>query len=208
MLGHLRIITPPAIEPVTADEVKLHARISYDVEDALIEQWIASARKAAENFQRRAYIAQTLELSFDQFPAVPIYLPRPPLVWVKSIKYYDYLNAVTTLYEKFDDPLTTTTIEDGDEPSTNNNFLIDADNEPGRICFAYGASWPTATLRDMNAVKIRYVAGYGDAATDVPESVKDAIMLYCTHMSENRASEEDAIPKQFFDLLRPDRVFI
>ena len=207
MLGHLRIITPPAIEPVSADEAKLHARISYDVEDALIEQWISSARTAAENFQRRAYIAQTLELSFDEFPSMPIILPRPPAVWVKSIKYYDYLNAVTTLYETFDDPLTTT-VEGGTEPSTNDDFLIDLDSEPGRICHAYGCSWPTATLRDMNAVKIRYVAGYGDAATDVPESVKDAIMLYCTHMSENRASEEDAIPKQFFDLLRPDRVFI
>jgi hypothetical protein len=207
MNGLLKIITPPAIEPLTADEVKIHARISYDVEDALIEQWISSARKTAEGFQRRAYIAQTLELSFDKFPAVPILLPRPPAIWVKSIKYYDYLNAVTTLYEKFDDPLTTTA-EGGDEPATNDDFLIDTDNEPGRICFAYGDSWPSVVLRDMNAVKIRYIAGYGDAVTDVPESVKDAIMLYCAHMNENRASEEDAIPKQFFDILRPDRVFI
>lgn len=207
MNGHLGIITPPAIEPVTLDEAKLHARIAYDVEDALIEQWIASARKTAEDFQRRAYIAQTLELSFDQFPATPILLPRPPAIWVKSIKYYDYLNAVTTLYEKFDDPLTTT-VEAGDEPSTNDDFLIDTDNEPGRICLAYGIMWPSVMLRDMNSVKIRYVAGYGDAATDVPEPVKDAIMLYCAHMSENRASEEDAIPKQFFDILRQDRVFI
>jgi len=203
----IRIITPPSIEPVSLEEVKLHTRISHDVEDDLLNNWIVSARKLAEDFQRRAFIAQTLEISFDEFPPMPIYLPHPPTIWVQSIKYYNYLNAVTTLYEDFYNPLTTTE-EPGTEPDTNDNFLIDEDNEPGRICFAYGCSWPSVVLRDMNAVKIRYVAGYGDSAEDVPETVRNAIMLYCTHMNDNRSSETDAIPKQFFDLLRPDRVFI
>jgi hypothetical protein len=207
MEGHLKIITQPAIEPVTHDEVKLHAHISHDVEDDLIDSWIASARKSAEDFQRRAYIYQVLELSFDEFPCMPILLPHPPTIWVKSIRYYDYLNTETTLYETFDDPVTTTE-EPGTPPSTNNEFLIDIDNEPGRICHAYGYQWPSVTLRDMNAVKIRYVAGFGASADDVPCLVKDAIMLFCTHKNENRASEDDTIPKQFFDLLRPDRVVI
>jgi hypothetical protein len=207
MEWHLRTITAPTVEPVTAAEVKLHTRISYDTEDALVEYWISAARRLAEDFQRRAYIAQTLEISFDSFPSMPILLPRPPALWVQSIKYYDYLNAETTLYETFDSPIPTTT-EGGTEPSTNADFLVDVDNEPGRICFAYGCSWPSVTLRDMNAVKIRFMAGYGAEVTDIPENVKNAIMLYCAHMNENRASEEDATPKQFYDLLRHDRVFL
>jgi|WetSurMetagenome_2_1015567.scaffolds.fasta_scaffold25135_5 hypothetical protein len=207
MEGHLKIITEPLVEPVTAAEVKLHAHISHSVEDSLIESWISSARKSAEDFQRRAYIYQELELSFDHFPCMPILLPRPPAIWVKSIRYYDYLNTETALYETFDDP-TTTTEEPGILPSTNNQFLIDTDNEPGRICHAYGYLWPSVTLRDMNAVKIRYVAGQGSSADDVSPIVKDAIMLFCTHKNENRSSEDDTIPKQFFDLLRPDRVII
>lgn len=203
----LKVITAPAIEPVSLDEAKMQAHISHDVEDDLIEHWIKAARQAAEDYQRRSYIAQVLEASFDGFPATPILLPHPPAIWVQSIKYYDTANAETTLYESFDDPLTTTE-EPGTEPDTNEDFLIDLDGEPGRICLAYGCSWPSVVLREMNAVKIRYTAGYGDEAADVPGPVRDAIMLYVSHMNENRASEEDAIPKQFFDLLRPDRVFI
>jgi uncharacterized phiE125 gp8 family phage protein len=206
MEGNLKLITAPIVEPVTAAEVKLHAHISHSVENMLIESWIASARKTAEDFQRRAYVYQEWELSFDKFPTMPILLPRPPLIWVKSIKYYDYLNAATTIYETFDDPVTTTE-EPGTLPSTNSLFYIDTDSEPGRVGLAYGCQWPSVTLRDMNAVKIRYIAGCGDSADDVPDLVKDAIMLFCTHKNENRASEDDAIPKQFFDLLRPERVF-
>ena len=207
MKGHLKLITPPSIEPVTAAEVKLHSHISGSVEDSLIEMWISSARQAAENYQNRAYISQTWELSFDRYPNTPILLPRSPIQLVHSIKTYDYLNAETILYEELYNPITTTE-EDGTEPSTNSNFLIDVDNEPGRICLAYGVWWPSTNLREMNSVKIQYHAGYGNKAEDVPGLVKDAIILFCTHKNENRSSEDDTIPKQFFDLLRPDRMII
>jgi hypothetical protein len=203
----LKLIIPSAIEPVTLEEVKLHAHIDHSVQDTILASWIKSARELAEGFQRRAYIGQVWEMSFDDFPPLPLELPRAPLMGVMSIKYYDYLNAETTLYEIADNPITTTE-EPGTDSTGNSNFLIDTASEPGRIDHAYLCVWPSPVLRPMDAVKIRYAAGYGLKATDVPENVREAIMVYCTFKNENRASEVDNTPKQFFDLLRHDRLYI
>jgi uncharacterized phiE125 gp8 family phage protein len=186
--GHIQIITPPATEPVSPGEVKLHARIDSDIDNTLITSWIKSGRELVEAYQRRALITQTIELTLDHFPECgEIYLPRSPLVSVTSFTYYDYANAATVW------PLT--------------NFIIDATSQPGRMALAYGIVWPSVTLRSINAIKVRFVAGYG-AADDVPENVKDAIMLYCSYRNENRTGETGEVPKQFYDLLSHDRIYL
>ena len=86
------------------------------------------------------------------------------------------------------------------------NYFVDTDHEPGRINLEHGISWPAVTLRDINGLKIRFVAGYGDAATDVPQAAKEAITLYCAYRNENRIGETE-VPKAFYDILRPDRVY-
>ena len=213
----LKLITAPASEPVTAAEVRLHTRISYTAEDTLLEQWIASARKIAEMFQRRAYINQEWELSFDAFPNLPILIPRPPLLTMSAISYFDYEDTETVLYSNDTDQSTTTPGPVGTSTTTttaapnvitdDGYFLIDADCEPGRLCFAYSKTWPAVTLRPHNAFKIRYWAGYGPTASTTPENVKDAIMLYCAYRNENRAGEIGQVPRQFYDLLAPERIF-
>lgn len=203
----LRLITPPAIEPVTLEDVKLHTHIDYDVEDAILNNWISAARMLAEDFQRRSFIGQMWEVSFDGYPALPIQLPRAPIIGVRTIKIYDYLNAETVLYDSFFDEITTTE-EPATTPETNADYQIDLDSEPGRLGFAYGKTWPSTVLRSMNSVKIRYAAGFGLAASDVPATVKDAIYLYCAYRNENRAAEIDEAPKQFYNMLWPDRLYL
>lgn len=196
MNGHLQIITAPAIEPVTIDEVKMHTHIDHNAEDDLIASWIKSGRELVESFQWRALITQTIELTLDAFPACgAIFLPRPPLITVSpatsavlSVKYYDYANAETSW------ALT--------------NFIVDQSAQPGRMCLAYGVFWPCVTLRSINAIKIRYTAGYGAATTDVPGNVRDAIMLYCAYRNENRSGESPVAPEQFYNLLRHDRIYL
>lgn len=188
MICALKLITPPIVEPVTVADVKLHTHIDHDVEDNLIQLWIESARKLAEDFQCRAYVAQTYTMTFDSFPDLPILIPRAPLTAVSSVKYYDYENTETSML------LT--------------DFIIDTDSEPGRIGFAYSKTWPSVTLRPMNAVKITFTCGTGSNASTVPATVKDAIMLYCTYRNENRAAEIDSAPRQFYDLLSPQRLYV
>jgi hypothetical protein len=199
----LKLITPPSLEPVTAEEVKLHAHISHSVEDALIDMWIKSGRILAEDFQRRAYVGQIWEIAFDSLPELPIYIPRPPLIGIMTIKIYDTLGSETVLYDSIDNPITTTE-EGGVEPSTNSDFIIDTKSEPGRLEFAYGKTWPSITPRKINACIIKFAAGCGLEADDVPENIKDAIILYCTARSENRAGESDFLDK-FHDILGPSR---
>lgn len=194
---NLKLITGPAVEPCTVDEVKLFTHIDYDVEDALIAKWIKAARVAAENFQWRAYYTQEWELSFDSWPESPFFIPRPPLVSVESLKYY---GTDDTEYE-FD----------------LNDLIIDVNSTPGRISLAYGIQWPSTVLREIDAIRVRFTAGYGDSEDltttsegvleSIPDSVKDAIFVYCAWRNENRAGEVD-LPKQFYDILAPDRVFL
>lgn len=182
----MKLITAPAAEPLLAADVKLYAHISHSVEDGIITGWIKYAREQVEQFWKRALITQTWEVTFDKFPVVPFNLPRPPLQSVTSIKYYDVDN---TEYE-----------------FAASNYFVDTDHEPGRINLEHGISWPAVTLRDINGLKIRFVAGYGDAATDVPQAAKEAITLYCAYRNENRIGETE-VPKAFYDILRPDRVY-
>jgi uncharacterized phiE125 gp8 family phage protein len=194
---NMRRIVAPDVEPVTVDEVKLHTHISHSVEDALILGWIRTGRELAENYQRRSYYYQEWEMIFDSFPALPLSIPRPPLLSIDSLKYYGADNTEYT-YDL-------------------SSLIIDVDSQPGRINHVYGYSWPAITLRYMSGVKIRFSSGMGEVGTTtsspdyvvelIPSAVKDAIMLYCAWCNENRTAEAGAVPKQFYNLLDPERIF-
>ncbi len=183
-----RLNTPAGAEPVTPADVKLYARVAHTVEDALITSWIKAARKLAEDYQHRSFIDQTYRMVYDAFPDTCIDFPRPPLKGVTSVKYYD--------------------TEDTEYTFDASNYTVDLISEVGRLSLNYGISWPTITLRPINAVIIDFSAGYGADGSAVPDSVKNAIYIYCTHMYENRESESGTIPTEFYDLLRPDRMAV
>ena len=48
-----------------------------------------------------------------------------------------------------------------------------------------GFNWPTTFQRD-DAIKIEYVIGYGDAPTDIPETIRHALFMLVAHYYENR----------------------
>ena len=182
-----RLNTAAATEPVTKAEVKLCARVAHSVEDSIIDSWIIAARKEAEDYQHRAFISQTYKMVYDSFPGSCIDFPRPPLISVESVKYYD--------------------TEDAETVFGSGNYSLDLVSEVGRLALNYGIAWPTVTLRPLNAVIIDFTAGYGVDAAAVPDSVKNAIYLYCTYMYENREAENE-FPDAFYDLLRPDRMTV
>jgi len=191
----LRVTTAPASEPVTVDEVKTHSRISGTDQDTQIAKWIKSGRELAEQYQRRAYTTQTIELSFDKFPLTPFCLPRSPISEVTEMKYYETDNTEVVVYNS------------SVPVDTNDNYLIDVDSEPARITMAYGYTFPTSVLREINSFKVTYIAGK-DSADDVEENVKDAIMLYCDWRYENRAAETNEVPEQFWSLLDMGRIYL
>lgn len=193
----LKLYTAPSVEPVTLYEAKMQLRIdeSPDAEhrdDDFVTELIETARLSCEEFQNRAYITQTWDLYLDAFPGEDyIEIPLPPLQSVTHLKYKDTAGDLQTW--------------------DSSNYVVDINQEPGRIALAYGISWPS-TYAEIQAVQIRFVAGYGDAASSVPGSVKSAIKLKVTELYENRGDADmreelgDRYGKVIRELLWPNRV--
>ena len=159
--------TAPAAEPILPAEAKLHLRVDHDDEDTYISALIKTARHDAETITRRALITQTWELVMDDWPENDWFeIPLPPLQSVTSITYTDSDGAMHTLSAA--------------------DYVVDTDSEPGRVRLVDGASWPTVELRPLSAIRVTFVAGYGDAGAAVPEPIRQAMYLLIGHYYENR----------------------
>lgn len=159
--------TAPAEEPLTTDEAKNQTRVTGSAEDTLIDSFIVAARQQAEHVTRRAFITQTWAYSLDAWPdGDVIYVPKPPLQSISSVKYYGTDDTEYTL--------------------STDDYQVDTDSEPGRIALVYGASWPSTTLRTVNGIVVTFDAGYGDAASDVPDGIIQAMRLMIGHWYTNR----------------------
>lgn len=147
--------------------LKQHMKVTIPDDDALIASYLVAARTYVEEAYDRALVTQTWDHSLDTFPwsAQSIELPIWPLQSVTSITYYDTANTPTVW--------------------SATNYQVDAVKKPGKVVLAYGAAWPTVTLRPANSVVIRYVAGYGAAST-VPYTTRTAILLLVEHWYEFR----------------------
>ena len=169
----LKLITAPAAEPVSASEAKAHLRVDTTADDTYIGTLITVARQNVESHLRRSLINQTWEVVLDAFPAGVIRLPKPPLASVTSIKYTD---------------------DEGNESTYSSaNYVVDSDTEPGRVVLKSGQTWPAVTLAAANGVRVRYVAGYGAAGSNVPQAIRQAILLVIGSLYENR---EDVLVAQ------------
>lgn len=188
----LKLVMAPASDPVDLATAKAHLRVDGTDENALIAALIAAARQYVEVVTRRALIAQTWELVLDAFPAgdiVPI--PLPPLRSVTALTCTDN-NGIATVWDAV-------------------NYVVDTDSEPGRLVLAYGKSWPSITLAPAGGVRVRFEAGYGDAAA-VPEGIKQAMLLLIGHWFEHREGVNignivNELPFAVDSLLWPYRVF-
>jgi len=150
----------PAVEPITTAEAKSQAHVSTAADNDYIDTLIAASREQCEIEQRRAYITQTWELRLDCFPS-EIEVPKPPLQSVTSIQYVDTAGDTQTL--------------------DSSGYQVSTDSLPGRIMPAVDSSWPTTRESTYDAVIVTFVAGFGDAASDVPANVKLAVKVLVAH---------------------------
>lgn len=157
--------------------------------DPLLSILIASARQHAETVLKRYLITQTIDLYLDCFDEFEIKLP--PIQSVSAITYVDTNGDTQTLAA--------------------DQYLVDAVSTPARITPAYGVTWPSVRYQN-NAVKIRFIAGYG-AASAVPQCIKNWLLmrvktLYETRDSVTMANGTIVLPESYIDgLLDPERVW-
>lgn len=181
------LVTPPAVEPITAAEAFYKLKLTTDPEAdvtsepdyAEVMRCIKTAREDCEQITRRAFVTQTMKMV--QGPAKEserrgllwymnggtwdwgrIELKRPPLISVSSVKYYDEANALQTV-----------------NPS---NYFTTSELVP-RVQFVDGFDAPSVYLRE-DAIQVEYVAGFApstdsppDLAANVPDKIKSAILL-------------------------------
>lgn len=159
----LKKTVAPTTKVVSLIEAKDHLRVDIGDDDKLINALIDAATDQVERFTRRQLLTATYELTLDRFVSL-IYLPRSPLKLVNSIKYLDVNGVLTTLAAT--------------------EFTVDNTSEPARVVESEGNSYPN-TQREINAVIVNYDAGFG-AATDVPEIIKQVILLLIHDFYENR----------------------
>lgn len=159
-------------EPVLAVplcDAKQHIRCFHDEENASIVSYIKAATTWFERRTNRKFISANQLLTLDRFPCGDIRLLPAPVSEIVEIKYIAADGTETTL----DD----------------DHYTLDSYSTVPRIRPAYGVSWP-ATRCESSAVRITFVAGYGESSDDVPDDAKQAIKFLVDHYWRNRSAVE------------------
>jgi uncharacterized phiE125 gp8 family phage protein len=166
MAGSTTKITPASAAWITLADAKLHLKVDADItaDDTLISGLIKSVYLACENTCKRTLLTTTWEHAAPCF-ARELRLLYPRVLTVTSVKYIDWDGVEQTL------------------PTT--EYDADMVSEPGLITLAYGKVWPT-TRPQPNAVRVRYTAGYGAAASDIPEDLVLWMKLHLGHYYVHR----------------------
>jgi uncharacterized phiE125 gp8 family phage protein len=145
--------TAPASEPVTLAEVKEWLRmVSGDTsQDTTLNTLISACRIKAENYTGRSFVARTYTWELDSKEATgTIWLPRPDVTSITSLKTYDSDGNPTTV-------------------TSTNYELVE-----GLYLVPRNDGW-TISRKDR-AAQIVYVAGSYTDETDTPADIKTAIM--------------------------------
>lgn len=146
-------------EPVTVDEAKEHIQglEGIALHDTYISNLIKVAREQCEQFTWRCIVKSTFELRASSFTQ-KIIIPNPPLITIKSIKYFDGNGVEQTI-----DPKDYTALDW---------------EEPGKLILNLLPS----TRGLAGDITITYEAGYDE----VPESFRHAILMMVRTWFDNR----------------------
>jgi uncharacterized phiE125 gp8 family phage protein len=183
------LLTPPAVEPVTLADAKAWLRVEHDDDDDVITALIAGARMHVEAQTRRALITQTWRLVRDAWPHDGRIAVLPaPLQSIDTVRVYDDAGVAQTVDLQA--------------------FTLDTAAAAGVIVFV---PWSApAPGRPFAGIELDVTVGFGDAPTDVPEPLRQALKLLVTHWYENRgvvaSGAAAALPANLAALIAPYRV--
>jgi uncharacterized phiE125 gp8 family phage protein len=184
------LLSGPAVEPVTLGEAKQFLRVEHDDDDDTITALIAGSRIHVEAQTRRALITQSWRLTRDVWPATGCVALLPaPVKTLDAVRVYRSDGTTLALDVA--------------------GFALDRSDAPARLTFVHGV--PPAPGRPAAGIEIDITCGYGDAAANVPEPLRQAIRLLVAHWYENRSlvaagDEVAVVPQSVAGLIAPYRV--
>jgi uncharacterized phiE125 gp8 family phage protein len=161
---NLRRLQPASVDLFTVAETRELARLAGSLSDAAVLGLIRRSTAAVETYLNRSLIAAQWRQTFDGFsgPAGDWILPLLccPVIEVEDVEYLDDEGSWQIV-----DP---------------ESFGCDTDGEPARVYEWPGSTWPEAA--DVpGSVRVTFQAGYGEAASDVPGDLVEAVAKIISH---------------------------
>lgn len=188
-----------AVEPVNAPvelaDFKAHARIDGSFEDTVLQNALDAAIDnfdGADGSLGQALITQTWkQTQYRPSGEIRVHLTVPPFQSLSSIEYYDADHALQT--------------------ATLSEFMVVQDGDFHFVRPKPGNAWPAMADRP-DALSLTYVAGFGDAAENVPRRIKQAIRMLAAHWANEREAVTVAqfmrdVPRGVDALVEPYRVY-
>ena len=191
-MASIRVLEPPAVEPVTLHEAKLHLRVDTDDEDVLIAALVRTARTRCEQHTRRAFVQQAIRATFDpdetrEWGGGPslergrgaswsrFELPRPPFVELRAVTVHPEAGSPRPV------------------PERDQRLALGGD-EPAEL-----------EVRGFTSGMLQadYLAGYGRRGIDVPEPIRVAILQLVGAMFEEREGQVEKAPADVAPQLPP-----
>lgn len=153
---------------VRLGELKDHMRIEFDEQDSMLLSKLRAATNEAETFLGCPILERSYTLTLEGFPASDrggITLPNPPIRSITSVVYYD---------------------ENGDAQTLDASayMLYTAAPYP-QLVLLPDEQWPNTQRERWDAVVVTYVAGFTDTVSEVPQQIKEAILLRASTRYEN-----------------------
>ena len=179
----------PAAEPISLADTKAHLRVDGTDEDTLISSLIVAGRVLVERSLGLALITQGWSYFLDAWPHRGcISLPLLPVQAVSGVTVHD-------------DDGGSTVLDVG-------GYEVDLLSTPARVVLT--AATPPAVTRAFNGFEIAFTAGYGNAGSDVPQPIRQALLLLVAHWFERRepvalGAGPQEVPAVAAGLLQPYR---
>ncbi len=181
------VTSPPAKMPVTLAEVKAQLNIDTSDYDARLAGLTAAAVEIIETYTGRALITRSYSGFLNWFQ-------HSPRGWTKN--YIEIFPGAP-----LQSVASVTTFDDQDNPTVfdPSQYYVDTARTIGRIVLRRGCVWPIP-YRTANAVQIAWTAGYGNDPADIPETIRQAILITVGLLNEQRG-DLDALSAETVPLL-------
>lgn len=181
-------LSPPGAEPITLAEARAHLRLDDGAEDGLLEALIRTARGHLEQITGLALIARSFRLYLDAWPASRmIQIVKGPVQAIDSVTVYDEAGMPLEL--------------------ALSGAVLDGAARPARLMLP---DLPAPGLA-LNGIEIDFTAGFGEAGTDVPDTLKRALLTHVAAMFELRGvlspgDQPGTLPPGYERLVAPFRI--
>ena len=154
-----------AVNPLfTTAEAKDFLKVDTTADDSLIDSLIKAATQSCQIFTNRYFLDTTVtQYSDNWFEFYRLY--KSPVIAITHVKYYDTNDTLQTL--------------------ASSNYILDNISQPARIGISVDGTLPNLADR-INAVEVKYSVGYGELSSDVPEGIKQAVLITIGNWYENR----------------------